>query len=166
MGICNTKGATGFDEESAFNQLEMSIHELRKKRQNMARHNEGVDVEERYNIISVLGQGSMGEVSIVSKKTDMKLHESFHSAAECYRKSFNSHRSNSTPRNFPSDPYRQSFVRSNSYESDTYSKMKMPSNPDLSAGLSERKYACKTINTVKMSFEEMKEFINEIDILR
>jgi serine/threonine protein kinase len=98
--------------------LAESFHDPQKSaRQKMAWHREDMHIEKVYDVVKLIGQGSMGEVLSVRKK---------------------------------------------------------PSNTSSSSGLgtksslarSERLYAAKTINTTRFKKSEVKEFINEIDILR
>ena len=87
-----------FDDE-----LNDSLHgKHRTTRQKMARHNEDIHINEVYKIVSILGQGSMGEVTLIEKKVASK----------------------------------------------------------------GRRYACKTVSTLRMNKSELMEFLNEIDILR
>ena len=106
MGSCQSSSKTRtppppvrtFDDE-----LNDSLHgKHRTTRQKMARHNEDMHINEVYKIVSILGQGSMGEVTLVEKKVTSR----------------------------------------------------------------RRRYACKTVNTLRMNKSELMEFINEIDILR
>jgi len=160
MGACSSKDksrefAYGFEDHSIksgpvdpiVDELNRSIHNPNKThRQRMAWHREGVDVSEVYDVLKVIGEGSMGEVTIVQKKEDTtrKLERRFSENSQ--------HGSSSRSL----DELVEKQMASGTLKMDTKKK---PST-------SRRKYACKTVNTLRMKDDELIEFMNEIEILR
>jgi len=127
MGACGSKKATtkavlqqktpdpddDKSDDGMMDGLANSFHDpSRSSREKMVWHREGIHLEELYETVKLIGQGSMGEVLSVRKKN----------------------------KNLP--------------------------NAATAGMRSERLYAAKTINTTRFKKSEIKEFINEIDILR
>eukprot|EP00586_Coscinodiscus_wailesii_P006518 CAMPEP_0172488964 /NCGR_PEP_ID=MMETSP1066-20121228/18693_1 /TAXON_ID=671091 /ORGANISM="Coscinodiscus wailesii, Strain CCMP2513" /LENGTH=617 /DNA_ID=CAMNT_0013256509 /DNA_START=64 /DNA_END=1917 /DNA_ORIENTATION=+ len=70
MGVCQSKKSVP-DDESIYDDLERSFHSSSHKgtqRQRLAKHLDDVDIKDAYTIVEVIGEGSMGEVTIVKKK--------------------------------------------------------------------------------------------------
>mmetsp|Transcript_10927 Transcript_10927/g.16889 ORF Transcript_10927/g.16889 Transcript_10927/m.16889 type:complete len:690 (+) Transcript_10927:445-2514(+) len=134
------------DNMNNTDELEDSLHG-RTKKQRMARFRE-MDVSRMYKIHEIVGHGSMGEVTLVTKIID-----SVHTMTASNR---------ARSRQYLSKENNSASISSNS-NSDcdqvgtSHNKHHMQS---------ARKYACKTVNTVRMKDREIKEFINEVDILR
>jgi len=143
MGQCSSKkkAATAVvDEEHVLDEIERSFHSSKKtntKRQKLARHYEGVDVTEVYDIVEIIGQGSMGEVTIVQKKHNALALLGDRIDPDTIRK----------------------MERSSSFTNE------IPTDPSKKEDSTKRKYACKTVNATRMKADEMAEFINEINIL-
>jgi calcium-dependent protein kinase len=89
-----------------------------------------------YDVLEVVGQGSMGEVSVVTKK---------HAATE---------------------KIADRVARSNSGHGLQILLAEKPEILPKDNNAINRKYACKTINTVRFKDAEILEFVNEINILR
>jgi len=151
------KSAAGGDDE-----LNLSQHGG-TQRQLLARIRDNVEVTEVYDIIQTIGRGSMGEVYIVEKKPGQMSREpstrnllnSSHSIQEVPASPFpsnsNSNRPVFTPQ-APPAPLESAVV---------------PSSPiTRSKSKKNRQYACKTVNTLLMQPHEIREFINEVMILR
>eukprot|EP00591_Stephanopyxis_turris_P004121 CAMPEP_0195512890 /NCGR_PEP_ID=MMETSP0794_2-20130614/4684_1 /TAXON_ID=515487 /ORGANISM="Stephanopyxis turris, Strain CCMP 815" /LENGTH=624 /DNA_ID=CAMNT_0040640771 /DNA_START=74 /DNA_END=1948 /DNA_ORIENTATION=+ len=137
MGACQGKGKSSGDDfdpdQQVMDELNNSIHDPTKTtRQKMAWHR-NMDISEVYEVLEIVGQGSMGEVCIVKKRSDL--------AESSSRASLSDMQTNGSSEGGGNGNNRRSSQTA-------------------------RKYACKTVNTVRMKSTEIKEFINEIDILR
>lgn len=114
----------------------------RTQRQKLAWHRENVPVTDVYEILEIVGQGSMGEVTIVQRKVD------------------NIEVSEAKLKDLTERSLRET-------DGTAAAALEASKNAPLTCRPNEkRKYACKTVNTLRMRDNEMREFINEIDILR
>lgn len=123
------------DVEQASIAVEVALQQSLHHEKHSTRHNfvwvrENVNITDVYDVIDVVGSGSMGEVSIVKKKQD--------ATERILERTGGSQ-----------DEEVQAMVE----------QVKAPKTR-------RRKYACKTINTVRFTDAEILEFINEINILR
>jgi len=147
----SAKGGGGglLDQMNNGDELEDSLHG-RTKKQRMARCRE-MDVTQMYKLHEIVGHGSMGEVTLATK-----IVESVHSMTASNR---------ARSRYYLSKEHNKSSVSiSSSSVSDT---SQCHTHRHNNHGMtSTRKFACKTVNTVRMKDREIKEFINEVDILR
>jgi len=144
MGACQSKKSSASVSASASasqrngrrtfeDELNDSLHgKHRTTRQKLARHYEDMHISEAYNVQSVLGQGSMGEVTLVEKKNVLRTS------------------------NHDTDDKLSVSVRHCNFSL----------FPNQSHSKGNRQYACKTVNTLRMNNSELREFLNETDILR
>lgn len=130
------------NRDDEFNQ---SIHGTsRTQRQQLAWHRENVPVTDVYEILEIIGHGSMGEVTIVQRKVDNL------EVSEAKMK----------------DLTERSLRETDGTAAAALEASKNAPRSTASRSKEKRKYACKTVNTLRMRDNEMREFINEIDILR
>lgn len=146
MGICNSKKAESTTEPTRRNrddEFNQSLHGLQQtQRQKLAWHRENVPITDVYDVLEIVGQGSMGEVTIVQRKVD--------NLEVCEAKL--------------KDLEERSLRETDGTAAAALEASK--NAPLTSRPKEKRKYACKTVNTLRMKDNEMIEFINEIDILR
>ena len=130
MGCGSSTPAVVVEEKNVEDVLNISMRVKKPTRKNLVWVREGVGVRDVYDVLEVVGQGSMGEVSVVQKRQDAveKIAERMHGNEDL-----------------------QAILQENS---------------DKFGAKKPRQYACKTINTTRFSYDEILEFINEIEILR
>uniref|UniRef100_A0A7S1B6C0 Calmodulin n=1 Tax=Corethron hystrix TaxID=216773 RepID=A0A7S1B6C0_9STRA len=166
------------------NPLDNTVHTFRKT---LAWYRKDCHFNEIYDVVKAIGQGSMGEVSIVRKRVNSSIAtikkikpESLNSLKRQNTTSTTSLTVGSSSRRCSSTSSistTASLVGSNSPNQDNIDspsldniEMTLLGSPfpyfSSSPEGSDRLYACKTVMTNNMTDAEMDEFINEIDIQR
>ena len=144
MGACQSQTVSSNPTTAYKSNLDAewdsSLHgDTKTRRQKLAWHREGVPVTDVYDIIEIIGHGSMGEVAIVEKKIN-------------------------TVENASSRLIK--IQAKNEIETAAAAILASKSAALTIRKEVKRRYACKTVNTLRMTDAELKEFVNEVDILR
>lgn len=166
MGACNSKKSSVHDDDSSLvdggrstmptspsveDLVANSAHGAPTTRQRMAWWREGMKVSEVYDIMEIVGQGSMGEVAVCRKKLD--------SSEKVDARTENlvalSERDN--------DETVQIAAEISATLNAQYHASQGGGKPKIRK---RRRYACKTLNTMWMKNSDIMEYLNEVNILR
>uniref|UniRef100_A0A7S1B793 Calmodulin n=2 Tax=Corethron hystrix TaxID=216773 RepID=A0A7S1B793_9STRA len=174
MGCSNSKNTDELDhfgaQEDSENPLDNTVHTFRKT---LPWYRKDCHFSEIYDVVRVIGQGSMGEVSIVRKRVNSSIDTIKKKKPESLELLNRQHiqRTSGCSNDASTIGSTSSCSSGSSISSTTDACNKTADGvkkTDSSSPLggSGRLYACKTVMTNNMTDAEMDEFINEIDILR
>lgn len=144
----------------------------RSRKQRLALHRE-MEVTQVYNLLGIIGNGSMGEVTVVEKKegslravNQRATEQGMESPDRRYRKYSGG---SCTSLENIATAAGATTTGSDAHPATTHANgatQSVAAAVDSGSTKPNRKYACKTVHTMQMKDNEIKEFINEIDILR
>mmetsp|Transcript_24292 Transcript_24292/g.50120 ORF Transcript_24292/g.50120 Transcript_24292/m.50120 type:complete len:577 (-) Transcript_24292:498-2228(-) len=158
MGTCNSKSSAESSAAARSAQSSLpnspsveelvanSAHGAPTTRERLTWWREGMQVTEVYEIMEIVGQGSMGEVAVCRKKLDSSEKV---------------------------DARTENLVALSEREDDETIKIAAEISATLNAEFhskpkphKRRRYACKTLNTMWMKNSDIMEYLNEVNILR
>lgn len=165
MGGCSSKSKSnrGLASPGEPNRAPSAVDMLnvsngtRSHRQRLAWHRENTPVTDVYEVLEIVGQGSMGEVTICQKKVGAAVKAE--KRKEDLLANLSEHDDDETLQIAAKITRNLSF---SSIESLTKKDGSVKGN----GAAKRRRYACKTVNTMWMKTTDIKEYLNEIDILR
>ena len=165
MGACSSKdagSATGMPHSpSVEDLLTSSIHGgAPTTRQRMTWWRDNMSVTEVYEIMDLIGQGSMGEVACIRKKMD---------SSEKVDKRTEDLAAMSERDDDETTKIAAEISKTMNEQYHAAKRKQVDGGADGSSAEGpkhRRRYACKTINTPWMKQQDIMEYLNEIDILR